>query len=809
MTSKQEQHEIDTTVEALRKRQEQAKKAIEGVYFSSTPEGQQLTRDVFIGYSKAVEAHFTHLVGRNGRFAVAAAHLFFQLKDLELSYNHVAFVALKKLIDCIHTKQNQRTHVCTAIGRAIQEELRNQFFTLNLDEDGKKIRDKRLKKTRSTPKYRNLGVKLSMERRLLEKGWAKDDLYQDWSSVLCTQVGSLLLDAAVKERYFEVPTKWIAKNRSEKFVVPSPALEEHLTKRTEQIDDLVTTQEVLIEPPLDWQLEEGEARFNFSGGYHLPSTRKPNNPLCRGRHYETRFGSDAINLLNTLGRTAFQVDTQVFEVIDDCWEKQHSIAGFNSPFENPELNQAMPEQLKALDKKHPERVAWRKRRAYLHDQEQEHIEKTRSAQAVLFAARKNKSRARFWLSWSCDFRGRIYSQQSWLDPQSRDFERSVLRFADGCQPNKQGKEWAARAVGAAFGGTKQSYASRSQWTHDNAELIAAIAADPIRHSSQWENANEPWQFLQLAMEWNAVVLQQTKQLWQVPVSVDSTASGLQLLSAMRRDPVGMKWTNLIPSEDPDQPPKDAYLEVLRVAREIAEADSETAWLAQHLKDRNLGKPVLMIAIYGGSYRTNRGDIVTALRKLGSYPEPVSWDNAKAMTDILQKASKQVFPAAFETLEWLKKLCTLAIENGATSLCWETPCQDLIQQAEYEVESIEVDTYGHGRMRIAVGSVNEPNEKRLKSGFAPNYVHSFDACLLKKAFQKWSKPLVTIHDCIAVLPNDMDEAQERIRRAMIDVCQGDPLTRLAEDLKVNTDKLERLTQDAEDLKAISNTDKMFN
>ena len=110
------------------------------------------------------------------------------------------------------------------------------------------------------------------------------------------------------------------------------------------------------------------------------------------------------------------------------------------------------------------------------------------------------------------------------------------------------------------------------------------------------------------------------------------------------------------------------------------------------------------------------------------------------------------------MEWLKKLCTLAIENGATSLSWETPCQDLIQQAEYAVESIEVDTYGQERMRIAIGSVNKPNENRLKSGFAPNYVHSFDACLLKKAFQKWSKPLVTIHDCIAVLPNDMDDAE---------------------------------------------------
>ena len=57
MTSSQQQHEIETTIEALRKRQQQVRKAIERGYFSSTAEGQQLSRDIFIGYSKAVKAH--------------------------------------------------------------------------------------------------------------------------------------------------------------------------------------------------------------------------------------------------------------------------------------------------------------------------------------------------------------------------------------------------------------------------------------------------------------------------------------------------------------------------------------------------------------------------------------------------------------------------------------------------------------------------------------------------------------------------------------------------------------------------------
>ena len=106
-------------------------------------------------------------------------------------------------------------------------------------------------------------------------------------------------------------------------------------------------------------------------------------------------------------------------------------------------------------------------------------------------------------------------------------------------------------------------------------------------------------------------------------------------------------------------------------------------------------------------------------------------------------------------------------------------------------------------------VDKANERRLKSGFAPNYVHSFDACLLKTAFQQWNKPLVTIHDCIAVLPNDMDDAQERISTAMIHVCQGDPLEKLADCLKVDPNSLPRPKLGGGVLNRVQSADKVFN
>ena len=94
-------------------------------------------------------------------------------------------------------------------------------------------------------------------------------------------------------------------------------------------------------------------------------------------------------------------------------------------------------------------------------------------------------------------------------------------------------------------------------------------------------------------------------------------------------------------------------------------------------------------------------------------------------------------------------------------------------------------------------------------FAPNLVNSFDAYLLKTAFQDWSKPLVTIHDCIAVLPNDMDDAQVRICHAMIHVLQGNSLSKFIEGLDIKWDQIELLDQGAGCLMSVLKADKMFN
>ncbi|WP_186545263.1 DNA-directed RNA polymerase [Synechococcus sp. ROS8604] len=452
----------------------------------------------------------------------------------------------------------------------------------------------------------------------------------------------------------------------------------------------------------------------------------------------------------------------------------------------------MPMYLQELAADHEDRITWRKEMHALHETHHDQIEKARSTMAVLSLARKFASEPKFYLSWECDFRGRLYDQQAWLGRQSSDFEKSLSRFAEGCKLDKRSEEVAAQAVGGAFLGSRGTLSERAAWTRSHSRLLEAIADDPIGTSTEWEQADDLWQFLQLAMEWVKVVLRKQQEKWHVPVTADATASGLQLLSAMRRDPKGMEFSNLTPQDDPEAPPKDAYLEVLRVARELADADSATSWLSKHLVYRSLGKPVLMVAIYGGSYRTNRQDIIEALRKENLYPNPVSYEDTKALTGLLRNASRKAFPAVFETLAWLEEIAETALEQGATAHSWTTPNGDRIQHVEYQpAEAIRVETHFLGKVSIGLGNLKIPNTNKLKSGLSPHFVHSYDGSILKAAFHDWKKPLSTIHDCIAVLPIDMEEAHERIREAFVRVCDGDPLAELADTLKINHLAKERL------------------
>ena len=90
--------------------------------------------------------------------------------------------------------------------------------------------------------------------------------------------------------------------------------------------------------------------------------------------------------------------------------------------------------------------------------------------------------------------------------------------------------------------------------NNNLTLISAIAVDPIGQMSEWEAADEPWQFLAACEEYYAVVIKKFRKTTGLCVAVDATCSGLQILAGLARDRSTACLVNVVPGDKP----ADAY-----------------------------------------------------------------------------------------------------------------------------------------------------------------------------------------------------------------------------------------------------------
>ena len=95
---------------------------------------------------------------------------------------------------------------------------------------------------------------------------------------------------------------------------------------------------------------------------------------------------------------------------------------------------------------------------------------------------------------------------------------------------------------------------RLEWVDNNHHTHLSIAVDPIGQLSEWEAADEPWQFLAACEEYYAVVIKKFRKTTGLCVAVDATCSGLQILAGLARDKSTASLVNVVPGDKP----ADAY-----------------------------------------------------------------------------------------------------------------------------------------------------------------------------------------------------------------------------------------------------------
>lgn len=658
----------------------------------------------------------------------------------EADHNVLALLAIKTCLDVLgergRAKEITYTAVASAIGSAVQIELRLEWYKAQNPELFKKVTDRFHKSTGSRQK--GTVYKLTFNREGIE--------WKAWGCPVKVRVGAWLLDCVQRV------TGWIStdltgtgyKNRilkvnfSEEFM----RFKDTIMSRAEEI--AYCSWPMLCEP-VDWSNDN-------VGGYLTGEGRQ--YKMVRAYGATLRQGELFIQMLNNLQRQAYRINRQVFDVAEYCFENFLSVGSFkreerHEPPSRP-VEGASEEAIKE----------YKKARRQLEDiNAQLERDNWRTTEAM-YVARKFADEDRFWIPWSADYRGRLYPLPSSLTPQGTDFDKSLFYFADEGPVNEY---WLAFQVATTYGLDKATMADRVAWTRENTDLISTIAENPLDTFSEWRKAEEPWCFLASCFEYHACCIAKTKATSGLPVGIDATCSGLQHLSALTGDAEAAALVNVTPTHIP----ADGYKTVANQAKKYLDEKYH-----EYLT-RKVTKRTVMTTPYGVTRHSARGYIREALKEAGcDLSEPgllTTFTEA-----IYSKAMPDVFAGPVRVMNWIQEAATRIIREGAEYLEWTTPSGFIVRQNANKPLLTAVRSHLMGSGKLTPRVYNGPGEvdaDKHKSCTAPNLVHSLDAALLHFTFSEWDKPFTVIHDCALGRSCDMEEMGKEIRLHFAEMYKG--------------------------------------
>ena len=138
----------------------------------------------------------------------------------------------------------------------------------------------------------------------------------------------------------------------------------------------------------------------------------------------------------------------------------------------------------------------------------------------------------------------------------------------------------------------------------------------------------------------------------LPVAIDATCSGLQVLAGLCRDARTASLVNVLPGERP----ADAYATVAEHAKpNVPES-------IRPYMDRKVVKRVVMTVPYNAKPHSNRGYIRDALKEKGVEIEK---DDLTATVKAVRDAMDEIVPGPMAVMTWFESEVAKAIKRGET------------------------------------------------------------------------------------------------------------------------------------------------
>lgn len=589
--------------------------------------------------------------------------------------------------------------------------------------------------------------------------------HEPWSNSECIAVGKLVMNAVYDTGLFT----WVSSSNQMNYLTPSAELEKVLT-------DVITHSHMLmIAPPMIIPPQDHTTLFD--GGYLTDIDRRG---TYKNRHITNKQKREVAEAfakaeplkaaMNKAQNVPYAVNKTVLATVQAARAQGIGI-GMPSTRQAPKpewrLDGVPREQYDARELE--DFNEWKILMREWYGTERKRVSRLRGTATTLELCEEYKDEPAMYFPTCVDWRYRLYFKSA-LNPQGSDLQKALLQLGRGKPLGERGLFWLKVNVATTFGYDKALFQERANWVDLHYAELERVADAPFE-SSSFAKADSPWCFYAACVELvNAVRSgNPSEYVSHLAVAMDATNSGGQHFSAILRDEVGGRLTNLFWNGNDVK--ADLYMDVKQRTDSkviIKQRDEDTAVQATYWREneitRSMTKRPAMTFFYAATTRSCSEYITLGARDEGYEPlEDFSLPKLSGfLAPLMRESIEEAMPAAARAMKFAQKICrTIPLENH---LQWETPLGGLVINRYTTTEETRIAIRSMGLSLVVAYNRDYTlnNRRKAASGIAPNFVHSLDSTHLLKVILAADCDIVPIHDSLATHACDVDHMHEVIR-----------------------------------------------
>ncbi len=522
------------------------------------------------------------------------------------------------------------------------------------------------------------------------------------------------------------------------------------------------------------------------------------------KYVESKDLSKILPIVNKLQKTPWRVNREVLNVMYDVFinnmvdpKTVHSIprcyGGIPSSTKYmatdiiPKPPSMEPEKDTKISKE--EWHLWNKKRERVQIDLDAEVSRRMVFTYALNVAQKMLDYEKFWYVYQLDYRGRVYSHNEFLNPQSKSYIKAMLEFGEGRVLNDRGMYWLKIHIANCYGLDKELFSKRVRFVEENSSMLLEVARDPLSNLNAWAYTDSPYEFLSSCMAYRDAL--EGKEIY-LPIQLDATCSGLQFYSGLLLDREGAQAVNIVGQnrEDIYQKVADKVNEKLRIGdyqkrfeftdslgtlRSVSsytEAKSIEGNITRSATKRNTMTVPYSVTMRGMTFQNS--DYMKKCEVEGKvFWKGDPWVVNKLITDLNYRSIYEVVSGAKLGQDYLREVAGNLKEVAK----WNTPLYNFpVLQPHYKKFMTKVST-PLGELAI-IKRIEGVDRGKQMSGIAANYIHSIDSTLLLYCIEQMSTAIGVIHDCFLVHPNDGDEIRKHYKEGFIKIMDTRPLERFS-------------------------------